>query len=703
MKKPIWVNTTIDYLSGIGHVKADVLRSECRIYTFGDLLSYYPFRYVDKTAFTKVNEIHPEMGAVQLKGTLISLKQIGQANKRGGRLVGVLKDETGIIELVWFKGIRWVSSKLRQGQTYVVYGKPTQFNRKWNISHPDIEQESVVTQSQLKLQPIYHTGEKLTRKGLNSQGFEKIIQNLLKEIKGNIPDPIPSNIRKELNMMSKEEAWQNIHVPSSNEKLSYAIQRMKFEELFLLQISLVNSKLASTKRIKGVVFETIGDQFTDFFNNHLPFELTGAQKRVLKEIRADVRKGYHMNRLIQGDVGSGKTIVALLAALIAVGNGFQVAFMAPTEILARQHYASLSKMLKHTDVRVEVWTGSTKTKERKLLSESLENGEIDILIGTHALIEPKVKFKNIGMAIIDEQHRFGVAQRAKLWKKAAIPPHVLVMTATPIPRTLAMTLYGDLDVSVIDELPPGRKSIKTSWRTDASRLKIFGFIEEQIKKGRQIYMVYPLIEESEALDYKDLMDGYESVSRRFPLPDYTISIVHGRMKPEDKEYEMNLFSSGKTDILVSTTVIEVGVDVPNASVMIIESAERFGLSQLHQLRGRVGRGGEQSYCVLMSGNKLSKDSKTRLGTMVETSDGFRIAEVDLHLRGPGDIMGTKQSGVMELKLADLTKDQEILQSAREQAIILLEEDSDMKLSKNQSLRNEMDRIAKRKVNWAQIS
>lgn len=699
---PIWLNTTIDYLGGIGHLKADVLRSECRVYTYGDLLSYYPFRYVDKTQFATISEANGD-SPMQFKGKLVSLKQIGSPKSRKGRLVGMFKDETGTMELIWFKGIRWVSQQLRQGQTYIVYGKPSQFKGKWSISHPEMEQESVVAKSQLKLQPIYHTGEKLIRKGLNSAGFEKLIQKLIAQLDGNVVDPIPENIRQELNMVSKEVAIKNIHSPTTNEALHYAIQRMKFEELFLLQIELVNSKLASTKRIKGVIFETIGEDFTNFYNNHLPFELTGAQKRVLKEIRQDVRKGCHMNRLIQGDVGSGKTIVALLAALIAVGNGFQVAFMAPTEILARQHYASLKKMLKETNVRVEVWTGSTKTKERRELSEALESGDIDILIGTHALIEPKVKFKNIGMAIIDEQHRFGVAQRAKLWKKAAIPPHVLVMTATPIPRTLAMTLYGDLDVSVIDELPPGRKIIKTQWRTDSSRMKVFGFVEEELKKGRQVYMVYPLIEESEVMDYKDLMDGYESISRRFPLPDYSISIVHGKMKSENKDYEMNLFVTGKTQILVSTTVIEVGVDVPNASVMIIESAERFGLSQLHQLRGRVGRGGEQSYCILMSGDKLSKEAKTRLSTMVQTNDGFKIAEVDMNLRGPGDIMGTRQSGIMDLKLADLTKDQEILQQAREQAILLLEEDPKMELEANECLSQEISRIAKRKVNWAQIS
>ncbi len=697
-----WINTSIDFIAGIGRVKTDVLRKECKIFTYGDLLAYYPFRYVDKTHFAKISEVS-DREAMQFKGKLISLKQVGSAKSRGGRLVGLLKDETGILELVWFKGIRWVASQLRQGQTYIVYGKPSQYNRKWTISHPEMEQASVVAQSQLKLQPVYHTGEKLIKTGLNSVGFEKLIQKLLTQIKGKVVDPIPEKIRRELNLVSKEMALKNIHNPTNKEALHYAIQRMKFEELFLLQMELVNSKLATTKRIKGVVFEEIGAHFTDFYENHLPFELTGAQKRVLKEIRRDVRKGYHMNRLIQGDVGSGKTIVALLAALIAIGNGFQVGFMAPTEILARQHYATLTKMLEHTDVRVEIWTGSTKTKERKLLAADLENGAIDILIGTHALIEPKVKFKNIGMAIIDEQHRFGVAQRAKLWKKAPVPPHVLVMTATPIPRTLAMTLYGDLDVSVIDELPPGRKAIKTIWRTDASRMKVFGFVEEEIKKGRQVYIVYPLIEESEAMDYKDLMDGYESISRRFPLPDYSISIVHGKMKPEDKDYEMELFASGKTQILVSTTVIEVGVDVPNASVMIIESAERFGLSQLHQLRGRVGRGAEQSYCILMSGHKLSKEAKIRLSTMVETTDGFKIAEVDLNLRGPGDIMGTRQSGIMDLKLADLTKDQEILQQAREQALLLLEDDPQLNKKENDPLKNEIQRIKKRKVNWSLIS
>lgn len=697
-----FLNTPIEFLKGVGPNRAEVLKSELGIFSFEDLLQHYPFRYVDKTHFHKIQDIRDDSGHVQLRGKITRISEAGVG--RGKRLTALFNDGTGTVELVWFKGIQWIQSSLHVHQEYVVYGKPGKFNSRYNVAHPELEKvQGGKVQPSSKLMPVYGTGEKLTARGLNSRGIEKIVANLLSELPGQVPEFIPEELLQRLQIPSREKALLGIHAPASQEVIHVCTKRLKFEELFLIQLGLLTNRNNNTRKLKGVVFDVVGDLFNRFYDDHLPFELTNAQKRVVKEVRRDVRNGTHMNRLIQGDVGSGKTVVALLVSLLAIDNGYQVCFMAPTEILANQHYATLRKMLGDLNVEVGLLTGSTKTADRKVLHTRLESGELNILVGTHALIEPKVVFRNLGLAVIDEQHRFGVKQRAKLWKKNSIPPHVLVMTATPIPRTLAMTMYGDLHVSVIDELPPGRKPVKTSHRYDASRARVFQFIEDEIKKGRQVYIVYPLIEESEALDYKDLMDGYESIARRFPLPEYRISIVHGKMKAEDKDFEMAQFVNGTTQILVSTTVIEVGVDVPNASLMMIESAERFGLSQLHQLRGRVGRGADQSFCILMTGHKLSADARTRLETMVRTSDGFEIAEVDLHLRGPGDIMGTQQSGVLDLKIANLLQDQKILAVARHLAEKIIDEDPDLQDEKHIGLKNEINRVLRQKMGWALIS
>lgn len=697
-----FLNTPIEFLKGVGPTRAEVLKSESGIYTFEDLLQYYPFRYIDKTKFHKISDIRSESGFVQLRGKISRISEAGTG--RGKRLTALFNDGTGTIELIWFRGVKWVQTSLFLHQEYIIFGKPAIFKSSFNIAHPDFERiQGGVVKLQKGLKPVYGTGEKLTAKGLNSNGFEKIIANLLSEIPGQVPEFIPQSLLSRLEIPSREKAIFGIHSPTNQAVIDLCTKRLKFEELFIIQLGLLSNRSKNTKQLKGVKFEEVGELFNGFFKDHLPFDLTGAQKRVVKEIRRDVRNGSHMNRLVQGDVGSGKTVVALLASLLAIDNGYQVCFMAPTEILAHQHFKTLTKMLEGLNVEVGILTGSTKTAARRLLHKKLLSGEMDLLVGTHALIEPKVQFQNLGLAVIDEQHRFGVAQRAKLWKKGKLPPHVLVMTATPIPRTLAMTMYGDLHVSVIDELPPGRKPVMTSHRYDASRARVFQFIQDVIKQGGQVYIVYPLIEESEALDYKDLMDGYESISRRFPLPEYRISIVHGKMKPEDKGHEMGQFIRGVTHILVSTTVIEVGVDVPNASLMVIESAERFGLSQLHQLRGRVGRGAEQSYCILMTGHKLSAEAKTRLETMVRTSDGFEIAEVDMHLRGPGDIMGTQQSGLLDLKIANLLQDQKILEVARHLAEELLDEDPNLEKPEHLGLKKEMDRTLRQKLGWSLIS
>jgi ATP-dependent DNA helicase RecG len=692
----------ISFLKGVGPARADQFRMELGIRTWEDLLMHYPFRYVDKSQVQKVRDVKSDAVAVQLQGTIVRLTEVGEA--RAKRLVGIFQDETGTMELVWFKGARWLKSSLPLNKPCLVYGKPTEFKGKFNIAHPEVEEiESSRMAAGVGLKPVYSTTEKMSNRGLNSNVIGKLTLQLCEEVRHEIPEVLPQELIQQYKLISRAEALVQLHAPANAEKLEQARRRLKFEELFFLQLQVLQTKLAGTVEQRGVVFEKVGELFNSFYKKHLPFELTGAQKRVVKEIRTDVVKGFHMNRLVQGDVGSGKTIVALMAILLAIDNGYQACLMAPTEILANQHFEGISQLLEPLGVRVELLTGSVKKKSRVPLMEDLKSGELKFIIGTHALIEPVVEFANLGLVVIDEQHRFGVAQRAALWKKAALPPHILVMTATPIPRTLAMTVYGDLDVSIIDELPPGRKPVNTQWHTDAYRLMLFEFIRQEIALGRQVYVVYPMIEESEKMDYKDLFDGYESMSRAFPSPQYFISIVHGRMKAEDRDFEMKQFIEKKTQIMVATTVIEVGVNVPNASVMVIESAERFGLSQLHQLRGRVGRGADQSYCVLMTGHKLSDDTKLRMETMVRTTDGFEIAEVDLRLRGPGDLAGTAQSGVLQLRIADMVKDQQMMAAARNIANEWLTEDPNLTSESSTPIREELLRMKKKKSDWSGIS
>ena len=698
---PTFLQTPIDYLKGVGPNRADILRAELGIHTYQDLIHLFPNRYIDRTRYYGINELERNSAEIQIQGKVTSLKMI---EGKGRRLVATFKDETGTMELVWFRGHKWIKESIKLNVDYVIFGRTNFYNGKFSMPHPEMEL-LVEHEKSLRsaMQPIYPSTEKLSNKGITNKVVSTLMQTLFLEANPHFFESLSKPIITELKLMPKKQALINIHFPQSQTHLAKAQYRLKFEEFFYIQFQLARKNQSHKAKIKGYPFTKVGPHFTDFYNNHLPFELTGAQKKVLKEIRHDLGTNAQMNRLLQGDVGSGKTIVALMSMFIAIDNGFQACLMAPTAILSVQHYEDLVELCKPLKTRISLLQGSTKASERKILHEQLENGEIDILIGTHALLEDKVKFKNLGLVIIDEQHRFGVKQRSKLWLKNEYPPHVLVMTATPIPRTLAMTVYGDLDVSVIDELPPGRKAIKTVHRYDANRLKVFAFIRDEIKKGRQVYIVYPLIQESEAMDYKDLMDGYESISREFPLPEYQISIVHGKMKPADKEYEMQRFVKGETNIMVATTVIEVGVNVPNASMMIIESAERFGLSQLHQLRGRVGRGAEQSYCILMTSFKLSSDSKVRLETMTRTNDGFEIAEVDLKLRGPGDIMGTQQSGVLLLKIADIIKDGDILKIARSEAWKLLKEDPALAKEENQIIRFMYAQLTKFKNIWNYIS
>ncbi|MEY8779870.1 ATP-dependent DNA helicase RecG [Allomuricauda sp. XS_ASV26] len=699
---PNFLQTPIAYLKGVGPNRADTLKTELGIETFRDLLHLFPNRYLDKTSYYKINQLQPSGADVQVVGKIVHIKTVEQ--KRGKRLVATFVDETGQMELVWFRGHKWIRENLKLNEPYVVFGRVNKYGSTFSMPHPEMETLQKHEQGvKLTMQPIYPSTEKLSNKGITNRELGKMIQQLFLECGGKFQESLSPGILDELKLISKSSALFNIHFPKNQELLAKAQFRLKFEELFFVQLQLISKKMLRKKKIKGMPFEAVGERFTEFFENHLPFELTNAQKRVIKEIRNDLGSNAQMNRLLQGDVGSGKTIVALMCMLLAIDNGFQACLMAPTEILATQHYNGLKELLENMDVKIALLTGSTKKSERTLLHNQLENGNLNILVGTHAVLEDKVQFKNLGLAIVDEQHRFGVAQRSKLWHKNQTPPHILVMTATPIPRTLAMSLYGDLDISVIDELPPGRKPIKTVHRFDSNRLKVFRFIKDEIKKGRQIYVVYPLIQESEALDYKDLMDGYESIVRDFPQPEYQISIVHGKMKPADKDYEMERFVKGETQIMIATTVIEVGVNVPNASVMIIESAERFGLSQLHQLRGRVGRGAEQSFCILMTGNKLSEDSKTRLQTMVRTNDGFEIAEVDLKLRGPGDLMGTQQSGMLNLKIADIVKDNQILKTARYHAIQLLKDDPRLEKVENAPILNAYSKMMANKTIWNYIS
>ncbi len=694
--------TPIEYLKGVGPQKADVLKKELQIFTIGDLLQYYPFRYIDRTQFHKIRQLHADMIGAQVLGRLIAVQEVG--DKRVKRLVGTFRDETGSIELVWFQSLAFLKKSLQVGAAYVIYGKPTEFNGHISITHPEMElynaQEKKI--GNMTLQPVYSSTEKLKKFNLDTKGIQRLQQTALETVYRSLAETLPTYIIAKYQLMPYAKAIVSIHFPQHIDDLNAATKRLKFEELFFIQLRIIRNKQLNTQKFLGQRFQNIGSKFNKFYTERLPFPLTNAQKRVVKEIRLDTNTGAQMNRLVQGDVGSGKTVVALMSMLMAIDNGFQACMMAPTEILATQHYIGLKELLGDDICTIKLLTGSTSTKERRLIHQQLEDGTLDILLGTHALIEDKVKFKNLGFVVIDEQHRFGVEQRAKLWRKNTIPPHMLVMTATPIPRTLAMTLYGDLDISAIDELPAGRKPIKTAHFFENQRLRVFGFMREEIAKGRQVYIVYPLIKESEKMDLLNLETGLENLSREFPLPEFRISIVHGKMPVKDKDFEMQRFVKGETQIMVATTVIEVGVNVPNASVMIIENAERFGLSQLHQLRGRVGRGAEQSFCILMSSNKLSKEGRTRLETMVRTNDGFEIAEVDLELRGPGDLSGTQQSGVLEMKIADLTKDQHILAEARNMVIELFKADPKLESPAHQMLKVFLNK-QQNGITWDKIS
>ena len=685
MNKQIF-QTPIEYLKGVGVTRADVLKKELEIFTFEDLLRHFPYKHIDRTRFYKIREASPELPYVQVLARLKHKEIIGE--KYTKRLVAQVQDDTGVMELVWFQGIRWVEKNLLTDKVYIIFGKPGSFNGKPQMAHPEMELYSSTALKQkgnLTLQPAYSSTEKLKQFSLDSKGILKLTAALLEQHGKDIHENLPLYIRNQFKLMDRADAYRNMHFPENTVMLNEAIHRLKFEELFFIQLKLLKNKLLRIQKFKGHVFDSVGHFFNDFYHHKLPFELTNSQKKVLKEIRQDTQRGVQMNRLLQGDVGSGKTVVALMSMLIAIDNGFQTCIMAPTEILASQHYQTIKSLVGDGFIEVALLTGSTKKKDRNILHEKLENGQLKILIGTHALIEDKVQFQNLGFVVIDEQHRFGVEQRAKLWRKNVIPPHILVMTATPIPRTLAMTLYGDLDISVIDELPAGRKPIQTIHYYENQRLRMFGWMKQEIAKGRQIYVVYPLIQESEKLDLKNLMDGIEIMRLEFPLPDFQISIVHGKMASKDKDFEMQRFVKHETQIMVATTVIEVGVNIPNASVMIIENAERFGLSQLHQLRGRVGRGAEQSYCILMSSHKLSYDGKIRLDTMVKTNNGFEISEIDLQLRGPGNIEGTQQSGVLDLKVADLTTDQSLLMQARKCVEDIFSKDPELALPENQIL------------------
>jgi len=695
--------TPIEYLKGVGLSRADVLKKELGLATFEDLLRHFPYKYIDRTRFYKIRDIEPELPYVQVIARISHKELLGE--KRTKRLVIQAQDDTGVIELVWFQGIKWMEKTLIPGKAYVIFGKPGFFNGKAQMAHPEMELYSPATLARsgnLTLQPAYSSTEKLKQFMLDSKGLQKLITTLLDQCAKDIQENLPQYIINKNRLVSRMDAYRNIHFPQDAAALSEATHRLKFEELFLLQLRMLKSKMHRTLKFKGNVFSTVGTIFNDFYENKLPFPLTNAQKRVLKEIRQDTQRGVQMNRLLQGDVGSGKTVVALMSMLIAIDNGFQTCIMAPTEILANQHYQTIKDLVGDDFVEVALLTGSTPQKARKVLHQRLESGELKILIGTHALIEDKVQYKNLGLVVIDEQHRFGVEQRARLWRKNVIPPHILVMTATPIPRTLAMTLYGDLDVSVIDELPVGRKPIQTVHFFENQRLRMFGFMKDEIAKGRQIYVVYPLIKESEKLDLKNLEDGVNTMLHEFPPPQYNTSIVHGKLKAAEKAYEMQRFIKGETQIMVATTVIEVGVNVPNASVMIIENAERFGLSQLHQLRGRVGRGAEQSFCILMSSQKLSHDGRTRLNTMVKTNNGFEIAEIDLQLRGPGNIEGTQQSGVLDLKVANLATDQELLIQVRKIVEHIFEVDPQLAAPENQILHHSLQ-SKDQDLSWDKIS
>ena len=690
----------IKYLPGVGPQRAAILNKELSVCSMHDLLYYFPYKYVDRSRLYYIHEIDGNMPYIQLKGEILSFETFGEGRQR--RLVAHFSDDTGVVDLVWFQGIKYLSGRYKTHTKYIVFGKPTIFNGRINIAHPDIDPAEGLVLSDMGLQPYYNTTERMKRSGLNSHALGKLTSNLLALLKEPMPETLPEWLVKQHQLMSLDEALRNIHFPHTPESLRRAQYRLKFEELFYVQLNILRYAKDRARKYNGFIFSQVGDIFNTFYRHYLPFELTGAQKRVIKEIRRDMGSGRQMNRLLQGDVGSGKTLVALMSMLIALDNGYQTCLMAPTEILASQHYDTIRKLLGSMPVKVELLTGSVKGKKREAILRSLTLGETHILIGTHAVLEDTVCFSSLGMVVIDEQHRFGVAQRAKLWNKNTRPPHVLVMTATPIPRTLAMTLYGDLDVSVIDELPPGRKPIQTIHQFDNRRASLYASIRKQIQEGRQVYIVYPLIQESEKMDIKNLEEGYEHICAEFP--EYKVSKVHGKMRPADKEAEMQRFVTGETQIMVATTVIEVGVNVPNASVMVIENAERFGLSQLHQLRGRVGRGAEQSYCILVTGYKLSEDTRKRIQIMVDSNDGFEIAEADLKLRGPGDLEGTQQSGIaFDLRIADIARDGQLLQFVRDIAQAVVDGDPTESNPQNAILWTQLKMLRKTNINWSAIS
>lgn len=690
----------IKYLQGVGPQRAAMLNKELNIYSLRDLLYYFPYKYVDRSRLYYIHEIDGNMPYIQLKGQILSFETVGEGRQR--RLVAHFSDGTGVVDLVWFQGIKYLMGRYKAHEEYIVFGKPTVFNGRINVAHPDIDPAKELTLSTMGLQPYYNTTEKMKRAGLNSHALERLMNNAFALLQGTLPETLSDHLVEKHHLMSLDEALRNIHFPQSPEKLRHAQYRLKFEELFYVQLNILRYTKDRQRKYRGLVFERVGEVFNTFYAQNLPFQLTGAQKRVIKEIRKDMGSGRQMNRLLQGDVGSGKTLVALMSMLIALDNGYQACMMAPTEILAAQHYETIQQLLFGMNVRVELLMGSVKGKKREEILKGLLTGEVQILIGTHAVLEDTVNFTSLGMVVIDEQHRFGVAQRAKLWAKNTCPPHVLVMTATPIPRTLAMTLYGDLDVSVIDELPPGRKPIQTIHQFDNRRASLYAGIRKQIGEGRQVYIVYPLIKESEKIDIKNLEEGYGHICAEFP--ECKVSKVHGQMKPAEKDAEMQRFVNGETQIMVATTVIEVGVNVPNASVMVIENAERFGLSQLHQLRGRVGRGADQSYCILVTSYKLSEETRKRLEIMVQTNDGFEIAEADLKLRGPGDLEGTQQSGVaFDLKIADIARDGQLLQHVREIAAEIIDKDPTGILPENEVLWRQLQSLRKTNINWAAIS
>jgi len=693
-------STPIEYLKGVGPKRGDLLKTELGIFTLSDLLFHFPFRHEDRSSFHKISQLTPDGPTVLLRGKIRAVESVETGKAR--RFMARFSDGTGEIELVWFRSLKYIKETVIPGTEFVIVGKPTVFNNRFSIAHPEMELAGSKPDSAfLGFFPVYHSTEKLKSLGLDSKGISRLLVNLLNGIPDKFPETLPDYILEHFKLPERDAAIRQAHHPRNSDDLKKAMFRLKFEELFYIRLKLLIQNGTRKKQFGGARFESIGEHFNTFYHQHLPFQLTGAQKKVLKEIRADLASGRHMNRLLQGDVGSGKTVVALLTMLMALDNGYQACLMAPTEILATQHYRGIKELVEPMQMPVALLTGSTKKKDRKVIHEMLLSGELPIICGTHALLEDEVKWKNLGLSVIDEQHRFGVAQRARLWKKNTTPPHILVMTATPIPRTLAMTLYGDLDLSVIDELPPGRKPINTRHVYESRRNEIFEFIRTELRKGRQAYVVYPLIEESEKSDYRHLEEGYQMITSAFP--EYKVCMVHGKLKPDMKEHEMQRFVSGQAQIMVATTVIEVGVNVPNASVMLIESAQRFGLSQLHQLRGRVGRGADQSFCILMTDFKLGEDSRTRMETMCRTNDGFEISEVDLQLRGPGDMEGTRQSGVIDLKIADLAKDQAILAAASQVAEKILESDPKLETAPNQIIRFELAHQKNRKADWSRIS